>query len=39
MDDVKREAKNRKIVLVLPTAKAIAVLKKQPSETNATLCM
>ena len=38
MDDVKREAKDRKIELVvLPTAEAIKVLKKQPKKTNAVL--
>lgn len=38
MDDVRRKAKNRKIeLLVLPTAQAIEMLKKQPSETNAIL--
>ena len=38
MDHVRREAKNRKIEpLVLPTARAIEELKKQPSETNAIL--
>jgi hypothetical protein len=38
MNDVRREAKNRKIeLLVLPTAQAIEMLKKQPSETNAIL--
>ncbi len=38
MDDVKREAKRRKIaLLVLPTVKAIEELKKHPDETNAIL--
>ena len=38
MDDVKREAKRRKVaLLVLPTADAIEALKKQPDETNAIL--
>lgn len=38
MDDVKREAKDRKVELVvLPTAEAIKVLKKQPKKTNAVL--
>ena len=35
MDDVKSEAKRRKIaLLVLPTVKAIEELKKHPDETN-----
>jgi hypothetical protein len=35
---VKQEAKRRKIKLVvLPTAKAIEVLKKEPDKTNAIL--
>ena len=38
MDDVKREAKRRKIaLLVLPTVKAIEELKKHPDETIAIL--
>jgi hypothetical protein len=38
MDDVKREAKDRKVkLLVLPTAEAIKVLQKQPKKTNAVL--
>jgi hypothetical protein len=38
MDDVKREAKRRKIeLLVLPTTDAIEALKKHPRETNAIL--
>lgn len=38
MDDVKSEAKRRKIVLlVLPTGGAIKELKKHPDETNAIL--
>ena len=38
MDDVKREAKRRKIaLLVVPTVKAIEELKKHPDETNAIL--
>jgi hypothetical protein len=38
MDDVKREAKDRRIELVvLPTAKAIRVLQKNPKKTNAVL--
>jgi hypothetical protein len=38
MEDVKREAARRKIeLLVLPTTKAIAALKKSPDETNAIL--
>jgi hypothetical protein len=38
MDDVKREAKRRKIeLLVLPTKDAIEALEKDPSETNAIL--
>jgi hypothetical protein len=38
MDDVKKEAKRRKItLLVLPTAEAIEELKKRPEETNAIL--
>src|SRR5207245_6491704 len=36
MDDVKREAKRRKIaLLVLPTTEAIEELKEHPEETNA----
>ena len=38
MDNVKREAKDRKVKLVvLPTAEAIKVLQKQPKKTNAVL--
>ena len=38
MDDVKSEARRRKVtLLVLPTTDAIAELKKQPNETNAIL--
>ena len=38
MDEVKREAARRKIeLLVLPTTKAIAALKKNSDETNAIL--
>jgi hypothetical protein len=38
MDEVKREAKRRKIKLViLPTEKAIQELKKQTAATNAIL--
>lgn len=38
MDDVKREAKNRGVELVmLPTAEAIKVLEKDPKNTNAVL--
>ena len=38
MDEVKREAARRKIeLLVLPTTKAIAALKKNPKEANAIL--
>jgi hypothetical protein len=38
MDDVKREAKRRKIeLLVLTTTEAIETLKKHPSGTNAIL--
>jgi hypothetical protein len=38
MDDVMREAKRRKIeVLVLPTVDAIKALKEQPRRTNAIL--
>jgi hypothetical protein len=38
MDDVKREAKDRKVELVvLPTTEAIEVLKKHPKKTNAVL--
>src|SRR5260370_26892049 len=38
MKEVKREAKRRKVKLViLPTKKAIQELKKEPSETNAIL--
>lgn len=38
MDDVKREAKRRKVaLLVVPTADAIGELKKDPRGTNAIL--
>ncbi len=38
MKEVKQEAKRRKIeLLVLPTTKAIAALKKSPDKTNAIL--
>jgi len=38
MDDVKREAKRRKISLfVIPTTDAIEELKRRPDETNAIL--
>jgi hypothetical protein len=38
MDDVKKEAKRRKInLLVLPTTAAIEELKRRPNETNAIL--
>ena len=38
MDDVKREAKDRRVELVvLPTAEAIKVLQKHPKKTNAVL--
>ena len=38
MKDVKREAARRKIeLLVFPTTKAIATLKKNPKEANAIL--
>ncbi len=38
MEEVKQEAKRRKIKLVvLPTAKAIGALKKEPDKTNAIL--
>ncbi len=38
MKEVKREAKRRKIKLVVPpTAKAIEALKKEPDKTNAVL--
>ena len=38
MDEVKREAERRKIeLLILPTPKAIEVLKQEPAETNAVL--
>ena len=38
MDDVKSEAKRRKItLLILPTVEAIEELKKHPDETNAIL--
>ena len=38
MDDVKREARDRRVELVvLPTAEAIKVLQKHPKTTNAVL--
>jgi hypothetical protein len=38
MDEVKREAERRKVaLLILPTAKAIELLKDGPEETNAVL--
>ena len=38
MDEVKREAKRRKIkLLILPTAEAIEALKESPDTTNAIL--
>jgi hypothetical protein len=38
MEEVKQEAKRRKIeLLVLPTTKAIAALKKNPKQANAIL--
>jgi len=38
MDEVKREAERRKVsLLILPTAKAIELLKDDPEETNAVL--
>jgi hypothetical protein len=38
MDEVKHEAKRRKIkLLILPTAEAIKELKQKPDETNAIL--
>ena len=38
MQEVKREAKRRKIkLLILPTTKAIEVLKQSPDETNVIL--
>ena len=38
MSEVKLEAKRRKVeLLILPTARAIEVLNKQPEETNAIL--
>jgi hypothetical protein len=38
MDDVKREAKDRRVELVvLPTAEAIKLLQKRPKKTNAVL--
>src|SRR5262249_61538711 len=38
MEEVKREAKRRKIeLLILPTTKAIEVLERNPDETNAIL--
>lgn len=38
MDEVKREAKRRKVaLLVLPTKDAIEALKKEPAATNAIL--
>jgi hypothetical protein len=38
MDEVKREAERRKVsLLILPTAKAIELLKDDPNDTNAVL--
>ena len=38
MDDVKREARDRRVrLVVLPTAEAIKVLEKHPKKTNAVL--
>jgi hypothetical protein len=38
MDDVRREARDRRVELVvLPTAEAIKVLQKHPKKTNAVL--
>lgn len=38
MNEVKREAERRKVaLLILPTAKAIELLKDSPEETNAVL--
>ena len=38
MEDVKREAKRRKVaLLILPTAKAIEILERDPEDTNAVL--
>jgi hypothetical protein len=38
MDDVKREARERRVdLVVMPTAEAIKVLEKQPKKTNAIL--
>jgi hypothetical protein len=38
MEEVKREAKRRKVkLLILPTVEAIEELKKSPDETNAVL--
>jgi hypothetical protein len=38
MDEVKREAERRKVsLLILPTAKAIELLKDDPEDTNAVL--
>jgi hypothetical protein len=38
MDDVKREAENRGVkLIVLPTAEAIELLQKKPRRTNAVL--
>ena len=38
LDDVKREAERRKVeLLVLPTPKAIDILKHEPTDTNAIL--
>ena len=38
MDDVKREAENRGVkLIVLPTAEAIELLQKEPRRTNAVL--
>jgi hypothetical protein len=38
MDEVKREAKRRKIeLMILPTVEAIEEIKRQPDKTNAIL--
>ena len=38
MEELKREAKRRKIeLLILPTVRAIHVLERDPTETNAVL--
>ena len=38
MDEVKREARRRKVeLLILPTARAIEVLKQEPADHNAIL--